>query len=147
MVWFPRLDSLATLRKSSLILHYNTAYTYYKLPFVEEALYVYNIVHQRINHKLNEWSGKDNANLTNFIAWAHSLPYANELIFIEGHNDQKEVERTSFENIIGILSKIGIKVKNTDGTLRTVPEILEDVADVYTKTSQAHTDEDTSYKN
>ena len=98
---------------------------------------VYNIVHQRINHKLNEWSGKDNANLTNFIDWARSLPYANELIFIEEHN----------ENAIDALSKIDVDIKNTDGTFRSIAEILADDANAYTTTSQAHTDEDTSYKN
>ena len=98
---------------------------------------VYNIVHQRINHKLNEWSGKDNANLTNFIAWARSLPYANELIFIEEHN----------ENAIDALSKIDVNIKNADGTFRSIAEILEDVANAYAKTSQVPTDKDTSYKN
>lgn len=38
---------------------------------------------QRRNHKLNEWSGKDNANVPNFISWARTLPYAQELIFID----------------------------------------------------------------
>lgn len=38
---------------------------------------------QRRNHKLNEWSGIDNKTLPNFIAWARSLPYAQELIFID----------------------------------------------------------------
>lgn len=104
---------------------------------------VYNIVHQRINHKLNEWSGKDNVNLTNFIAWARSLPYANELIFIEEHNDQE----THSENAIDALSKIDVNIKNTDGTFRSIAEILEDVANAYAKTSQASTDKDTSHKN
>ena len=40
-----------------------------------------SMVHQRMNHKLNEWSGKDNDSLSNFIAWARTLPYAEELIF------------------------------------------------------------------
>lgn len=44
---------------------------------------IFNIVHQRKNHKLNEWSGKDNPEFENFIAWAKTLPYANELIFLE----------------------------------------------------------------
>lgn len=44
---------------------------------------VFNICHQRENHKLNEWSGKDNQNLANFISWAKTLPYAEELIFIK----------------------------------------------------------------
>lgn len=36
---------------------------------------VLNIVHQRKNHKLTEWS-------KSFIEWAKSLPYANELLFV-----------------------------------------------------------------
>lgn len=36
---------------------------------------------QRRHHKLNEWSGDDNRELTNFISWARTLPYAQELIF------------------------------------------------------------------
>ena len=39
------------------------------------------IVHQRENHKLNEWSGQDDPSKDNFIKWAKSLPYAEELIF------------------------------------------------------------------
>ena len=42
---------------------------------------IYSMVHQRMNHKLNEWSGKDNSSLPNFIEWARTLPYAQELIF------------------------------------------------------------------
>lgn len=42
---------------------------------------LYTICHQRQNHKLNEWSGCDNPALPNFIAWARTLPYAEELIF------------------------------------------------------------------
>lgn len=38
---------------------------------------------QRRFHKLNEWSGQDNQDLPNFIAWARTLPYAQELIFID----------------------------------------------------------------
>ena len=36
---------------------------------------VYNMVHQRKNHKLSEWS-------VSFIDWAKTLPYAEELLFI-----------------------------------------------------------------
>lgn len=36
---------------------------------------------QRRFHKLNEWSGKDNPANPNFIAWARTLPYAQELLF------------------------------------------------------------------
>lgn len=42
---------------------------------------IYSMVHQRMNHKLNEWSGKDDSSLPNFIEWARTLPYAQELIF------------------------------------------------------------------
>lgn len=38
---------------------------------------------QRRFHKLNEWSGTDNKNLTNFISWARTLPYAQDLLFID----------------------------------------------------------------
>lgn len=38
---------------------------------------------QRRFHKLNEWSGQDNPDVPNFISWARSLPYAQELIFID----------------------------------------------------------------
>lgn len=37
---------------------------------------VRNIVHQRQGHRLSEWQS--------FIDWAHTLPYAEELIFYEG---------------------------------------------------------------
>lgn len=36
---------------------------------------------QRRYHKLNEWSGQDDNTKTNFISWARTLPYAQELIF------------------------------------------------------------------
>lgn len=38
---------------------------------------------QRRFHKLNEWSGQDLPEVPNFIKWARSLPYAQELIFID----------------------------------------------------------------
>ena len=38
---------------------------------------------QRRYHKLNEWSGQDNPDVPNFISWAKTLPYAQELIFID----------------------------------------------------------------
>ena len=43
-----------------------------------------NMVHQRKNHKLNEWSGVDDPLKPNFISWAKTLPYAEELIFYNG---------------------------------------------------------------
>lgn len=44
---------------------------------------------QRRFHKLNEWSGIDNQDLSNFISWARSLPYAQELIFIDETENEK----------------------------------------------------------
>lgn len=46
---------------------------------------------QRRYHKLNEWSGKDNPDVPNFISWARTLPYAKELLFLdeEGNNGGK----------------------------------------------------------
>lgn len=45
---------------------------------------IYSMIHQRQHHKLDEWS-KD------FIAWARSLPYANELLFY-GLDDTEKSE-------------------------------------------------------
>ena len=36
---------------------------------------------QRRFHKLNEWGGVDNNNVSTFIKWARTLPYAQYLIF------------------------------------------------------------------
>lgn len=38
---------------------------------------------QRRFHKLNEWSGVDEPYLSNFIGWVRTLPYAQQLIFID----------------------------------------------------------------
>lgn len=38
---------------------------------------------QRRFHKLNEWNGQDDNTKSNFISWARTLPYAQELIFID----------------------------------------------------------------
>ena len=45
---------------------------------------------QRRFHKLNEWSGKDNPALTNFIAWARTLPHAQYFIFIDELEEPQE---------------------------------------------------------
>lgn len=44
----------------------------------------------RKNHKLNEWSGKDNPKLPNFCKWVESLPYAKKLIMYTGEEDSNE---------------------------------------------------------
>ncbi len=46
---------------------------------------------QRRFHKLNEWSGQDDNTKPNFISWARTLPYAQELIFID------EVEEDTYD--------------------------------------------------
>lgn len=48
---------------------------------------VFNIIRQRKNHKLNEWSGTDDINEPHFISWAKELPYAEELLFIKKKNE------------------------------------------------------------
>lgn len=44
---------------------------------------IYSMIRQRRNHKLNEWSGKDDNSKPNFISWARKLPYAEELLFLD----------------------------------------------------------------
>lgn len=51
---------------------------------------ILSMVHQRKNHKLNEWSGKDDPRKPNFIAWARTLPYAEQLLFVEEDEDVEE---------------------------------------------------------
>lgn len=46
-----------------------------------------NMIAQRKNHKLNEWSGKTDLCQENFIKWAHSLPYSSSLLFDENPDD------------------------------------------------------------
>lgn len=53
---------------------------------------------QRRFHKLNEWSGKDNHELSNFIDWTRSLPYAQELIFLDELDEVKELEENGATN-------------------------------------------------
>lgn len=43
---------------------------------------ILNMYHQRKNHKLNEWSGKDDPTKSNFCSWILELPYVKQL-FIE----------------------------------------------------------------
>lgn len=45
---------------------------------------------QRRFHKLNEWSGQNNSNVPNFISWARTLPYAQELIFIDELEEKED---------------------------------------------------------
>ena len=89
---------------------------------------------QRRFHKLNEWSGKNDPTLVNFIAWARTLPYAFEFIFTDEYNAQKEAEKTPFEKAIDALRKIGVSARNADGSLRTVAAVIEDIIKSYQET-------------
>ena len=43
---------------------------------------ILSMVHQREHHKLVEWSGADDYVNESFIKFAHSLPYADDFIFV-----------------------------------------------------------------
>ena len=45
---------------------------------------------QRRFHKLNEWSGIDDNTLPNFISMARTLPYAQDLIFLDEKENENE---------------------------------------------------------
>jgi hypothetical protein len=49
---------------------------------------IFSMIHQRPNHLLNEWSGKDNWDLANFMKWVKILPYAEDLFFIDKGDDE-----------------------------------------------------------
>lgn len=62
---------------------------------------------QRRFHKLNEWSGLDNSELENFIAFARKLPYAQELIFIDETEPEKvSISKDIYENLLKIKNKL-----------------------------------------
>lgn len=83
---------------------------------------------QRRFHKLNEWSGGDNPNLTNFISWARTLPYAQQLIFLDevGINPKQE-EEAFIKGLTDICAQLGVTVKNTDGSYRNPEELTNDL--------------------
>lgn len=59
----------------------------------------------RRNHKLNEWSGIDIDESINFISWVRSLPYAEELIFLDEIDETVRVsfERSELQKILNCL--------------------------------------------
>lgn len=81
---------------------------------------------QRRFHKLNEWSGQDNASLENFIAWARTLPYAQELIFTdelwEDEEKLKQEKIRAFDVLTNKLRTINVDVDNM-----TVEELLYEI--------------------
>lgn len=88
---------------------------------------VYSMVHQRLNHKLNEWSGKDVSNVPNFISWARTLPYAKEFIFTD---ELPQPEKTPMQKIEEALAAIGVKCKEK-GQYRLLGDVIEDIAEVF----------------
>ena len=53
---------------------------------------LYNMIHQRKDHKLNEWSGKDDPTKPNFVKWCASLPYAKEFLFLGIEQDYEHFQ-------------------------------------------------------
>lgn len=77
---------------------------------------------QRRYHKLNEWSGKVDPELTNFISWAATLPYAEVFIFWDPREEATEKSKM----LSDILAKIGFSDKdfyNEDKALRSSGEV------------------------
>ena len=81
---------------------------------------------QRRFHKLNEWSGQDDSSLENFISWARTLPYAQELIFAdelwEEEEKLKQEKIRAFDMLTNMLRTIDIDVDNM-----TVEELLNEI--------------------
>lgn len=104
---------------------------------------IYAIVHQRKFHKLNEWSGKDDPTLINFINWARSLPYAQQFIFIDEAISSNEICGRAMKEVLNELlnshnlqkefKDYGINITNPDGSIRTMYDILSDIADKFDK--------------
>ena len=104
---------------------------------------IYAIVHQRKFHKLNEWSGKDDPTLINFINWARSLPYAQQFIFIDEAISSNEICGKAMKEVLNELldshnlqkefKDYGINITNPDGSIRTMYDILSDIADKFDK--------------
>ena len=51
--------------------------------FNYETLYSICRPDSRLYHKLNEWSGRNNNNMENFISWCKTLPYSEEFLFLK----------------------------------------------------------------
>jgi hypothetical protein len=47
-----------------------------------------SICHQRKTHKLNEWCGRYAAT-PSFLGFAHALPYAEDLLFLENYSNEE----------------------------------------------------------
>lgn len=60
---------------------------------------ILNMYMQRKNHKLNEWSGKDDSSKPTFCSWVLSLPYAKEFFIEPFESDFKVVKAESRSRI------------------------------------------------
>ena len=75
---------------------------------------------QRRFHKLNWWSGLDDATLAHFIAWARTLPYAQETIFIdELITPQEKMDK--------LIASLGIPLQTEDGARKATLVLAEEV--------------------
>ena len=53
---------------------------------------IYSMIRHRNYHKLNEWSGIDDKSLIHFKSWAKTLPYAEELLFLDLNKETENNE-------------------------------------------------------
>ena len=94
---------------------------------------------QRRFHKLNEWSGKEDKELTNFIAWARTLPYAQQFIFIDELVTPGEMCAKSIREIMRKLPSsytfdhLGITIADNNGDPKPIIEIFKELANVFDK--------------
>lgn len=88
---------------------------------------------QRRFHKLNEWSGLDTLNVPNFIAWARTLPYAQELIFIDELENDCPIFSWNMEEIEKALNEFSVSAKDEHGNYRPFLDVINDLGAQFDK--------------
>ena len=94
---------------------------------------------QRRFHKLNEWSGKEDKELVNFIAWARTLPYAQQFIFIDELVTPGEMCAKNIREIMRKLpssytfDNLGVTIADNNGNPKPIIEIFKELAIVFDK--------------
>ena len=94
---------------------------------------------QRRPHKLNEWSGKRNPELENFIKWARTLPYAQEFIFFDELISPGEFCAKHLREIATKLNHeptfhhYGIAIAYEDGKIKPINVLMSELAEVLDK--------------
>ena len=94
---------------------------------------------QRRFHKLNEWSGKEDKELINFIAWARTLPYAQQFIFIDELVTPGELCAKNIREIMRKLpssytfDNLGVTIADNNGNPKPIIEIFKELANVFDK--------------